>query len=373
MKGWKSCGYKMINSKKISSASSDYFTSHLARQTKKVLHDSNYLDELSVKWRRAAEDRAIDYISSQLSVDKKDFEAALRGDVNYFYKSLSGRDSPADPVETLQQAYELLRQKESAAFNSVEKNTFAFLRFWQSTNEEAEIGEVLSNYAVETGKQYVATYAMVHVKEKLDTVSSQILNSSVSKTLANYAPSTAISSGVVACKAAIIDYLNGDITSEELLASISHTTITTSATLYSSAIGQLTLPIPVVGAFVGATVGYFISHIMHQSSLIALGDTVAVSAAKQRRKVIEAMCITTIPALQKHRAELEQQLDQHFSGRREAFVMAFNRMDDALFRWEPDEFVSALEVVNQQYGMTLSYKNFKEFDAMMRSDKDFEF
>ena len=363
----------MINSKKSSSASSDDFTSQLARQTKKALEDEDYLEKLSKKWRKTAEDKVISHISSQLGVNKNDFEAALRGDAGYLYKSYSGRDMPNDHVEMLEQGYELLRKKESTAFNSTEKHFFAFLRFGQATDESTELGELLSTYAVNTGKQHAINYTVAYAEKKIDAASSKILTSSASKALAKYAPSTAIASGVVACKTAIVDYLKGDITTEELLASISHTTITTSASLYAGAIGQLALPIPLLGAFVGSSVGYFISHIMHQSSLIALGDTAAVAAAKQRRKVVEAMCMTAIPALQKHRAELEKQLDQHFFERRETFIIAFNSMDDALSQWEPDKFVSALEIVNQQYGMTLRYKSFEEFDAMMRSDDDFEF
>ena len=128
-----------------------------------------------------------------------------------------------------------------------------------------------------------------------------------------------------------------------------------------------------VGALIGSGVGYFIGDMLHQSSLIALGDSQAVKVAKERRKAIEAMCLTMIPIIQENRAELEKNINEHFSARKEIFSEAFNVLDESLGEWNPDTFVLGLESINNQFGATLQFKNFDEFDTFMNSDEVFQF
>lgn len=346
----------------------------LTKQADEALRNPDYLEDLSNRLAQALRDEAIVAVSSRLNVDKADFEAALRGDAEYFYTSFTGKkEMPKDPASCLQQGYELIRKKESTQFNTMEKHVFGFLRFAQAKEEGVELGEIVVDYSLEVGRNYAANYAMTLVEKNYEAVSSAILGSSTAKALSKLAPPAALASGVLACKDATVGYLRGDISSEEFLASVSHTVITTTSSFYMGALGQLALPIPVVGAFIGSSVGYFMSHIMHQSSLIALGDTAAVAAAKQRRRAVEEMCRTTIPAMRKHRAELEQNIERHFSQRRDNLLLSFRQMDAALLRWNPNAFASALNQINQLYGMSLRYKTFGEFDRVMRSDRDFEF
>ena len=133
-------------------------------------------------------------------------------------------------------------------------------------------------------------------------------------------------------------------------------------------------PIPVVGALIGAGVGYFVGNLLHQSSLIALGDSSVVKAAKERRAQAEAFALVAIPQIQAHRAQLEDTIKRHFRARKQEFTSCFDIMDSSLYGWEPDQFVSALERINQQFGKTLQFKNFEEFhNFMLDDDSVFEF
>jgi hypothetical protein len=354
--------------------STEGFFRLFTQQADKAMRDPDYLDELNRQLAQTLRDEAIITASSSLKVDKSHFDAALRGDTEHFYKTFTGRkEMPKDPVDALQQGYELIRKKESAQFNGTEQHLFGFLRSARSRDDTAELGELLVDYSVQVGRDYATRYAMTMAEKHGGAVSSAILGSSAAKAIAKVAPPAALASGVLACKDATLAYLRDDISGEELLASLSHSVITSTSSLYMGALGQLALPIPIVGAFIGSSVGYFISHIMHQSSLLALGDTAAVAAAKRRRNAVEAMCRTTIPAMRKHRAELERNIDRHFAQRRELILSSFRQMDSALLYWNPDAFASALDQLNQLYGMSLTYKTFGEFDRVMRSDRDIEF
>ncbi|HIF5545898.1 TPA: hypothetical protein ACX3CU_001036 [Vibrio parahaemolyticus] len=77
------------------------------------------------------------------------------------------------------------------------------------------------------------------------------------------------------------------------------------------------IPIPVVGSIVGAGVGYMIGNLIHQSGLVALGDSQLVKIAKERRRQIQALCLAAVPQIRQNRIALQQKLDQHFELRKQ--------------------------------------------------------
>ena len=84
-------------------------------------------------------------------------------------------------------------------------------------------------------------------------------------------------------------------------------------------LGQVAIPIPVVGALVGAGVGYLVGNLLHQSGLLALGDSQVVKAAKERRRVVEALCLSVLPLMQQNRLEMERLTAEHFVNRKQDF------------------------------------------------------
>ncbi len=238
---------------------------------------------------------------------------------------------------------------------------------------EIEVGELVSRVAVDSAKGYATGYVVTAMSKGLTHTTTYYLGESVARTFARSNAPVAIASGVVNASKSLISYLNGEIDDERLLEEISHTAITSTSSFYYGALGQVAIPIPVVGAMVGAGVGYFIGNILHQSGLIALGDSKVVKEAKERRRAVQIMCLAAIPEIQKNRLELENYLESYFSQRKNEFLGSFNMLDNALCSWNPDDFVSGLERINNQFGASLQFKSFAEFDGFMRSDEAFEF
>jgi len=164
----------------------------------------------------------------------------------------------------------------------------------------------------------------------------------------------------------LVAFLNGDITKEKLFEEINHTAITTTSTVYYAGFAQAIIPIPVIGALVGATVGFYIGNLLHRSGLIALGDSHVVKLAKERREKIEEMCNLLIPAIQKSRKELELYIDNYFAERKKIFEESFSNLDLAIQSNDNELFLSSLEKINNQYGKTLGTKT---FDEMINSDE----
>ncbi|MFM8342380.1 MAG: hypothetical protein ACKN9F_09205 [Methylomonas sp.] len=238
---------------------------------------------------------------------------------------------------------------------------------------DIEAGELLTRVAVDSAKGYATGYVVTAMSKGLTHSTTYFLGESVARTFARSNAPVAIASGVVNASKSFISYINGDIDSEQLLDEVSHTAITSTSSFYYGALGQVAIPIPVVGAVIGAGVGYFIGNMLHQSGLIALGDSRVVKEAKERRYAVQAMCLAAIPEIQKHRLELENYLDSYFSERKNEFLASFNILDHSLYNWNPDEFVSGLERINNQFGTSLQFKSFSEFNALMISDEVFEF
>lgn len=238
---------------------------------------------------------------------------------------------------------------------------------------ERSIGEVTVNVAITSAKSYAMGYTVTALSKGITHTASHFLGVQVAKTLARSSAPVAIAAAIANASKSIVSFLKGDIEADQLADEISNISITASSSFYYGALGQVVIPIPFVGAMVGATVGYFIGNMIHQSGLVALGDSAVVKAAKSRRKQIEAMCLAAIPEIRKNRLELEEKLDKYFLDRKAVFLSSFEQMDIALLEWNPDKYVQGLNEMNSQFDYVLPFKNFEDFDQLMLSDEAFEF
>lgn len=176
----------------------------------------------------------------------------------------------------------------------------------------------------------------------------------------------AIAAGIVKSGQSVVSYLNGNIDEKQLMNEISETATISASTFYYGALGQAIIPIPVVGALIGSTVGYFIGQILHQSGLIGLGEVAIVKAARERRENIELMCLEAIPLIRQHRIKLEMITKEHFSERGGSLTIAFDKMEKSLVSWDVEDFTFQLESINRAFGESLPFKTFEEFDRIMR-------
>ncbi|HDY7662005.1 TPA: hypothetical protein RQJ99_003988 [Vibrio vulnificus] len=251
--------------------------------------------------------------------------------------------------------------------------TSSVTEFYQVYNGECELGEATVNIAISTAKGYATGYTVTALSKGITHSATHFLGTGVSKALARSNAPVAIASGIISSSKSMISYLKGDIELEQLSDEITHTAITSSASFYYGALGQVMIPIPVVGSIVGAGVGYMIGNLIHQSGLVALGDSQLVKIAKERRRQIQALCLAAVPQIRQNRLALQQQLDQHFELRKQLFMSAFDSFDLGVNDWEPNQCLEALNTISDQFGSVLPYKSFEEFDQMMCSEDSFKF
>lgn len=241
---------------------------------------------------------------------------------------------------------------------------------------EAEPVEIVAKVAIDAAKGYVTSYVTTAMSKGI----SHAARTGIEKTAgAEFAKTTgsaltksnahvALAAGIVQCGKSLLRYINGEIDDEQLLSDVSHTAITGATAFYYGALGQAVIPIPIIGAFIGSTVGYFVGNMLHQSSLVSLGEAPVVKAARERRERVAAFCMTAIPLMRAHRMELEKLISEHFAERHHLLTTAFNDLESSLFAWDADQFIASLERVNNAFGAALPFKTFDEFDEFMKDD-----
>lgn len=238
---------------------------------------------------------------------------------------------------------------------------------------DKEFGEILSGTVISSAKGFATGYTVTALSKGIQHSSSALLSSAAAESIIRSNAPVAIASGCVASAHSLVCYMKGDIDSDQLLDEVSHTAITGSAAFYYGALGQVAIPIPVVGSIIGAGVGYFIGNMLHQSGLIALGDSAVVKAAKERRKQVEAFCLASIEQTKRQRHELQNHLNKYFNDRKIIFEQSFDVLDHALINGNAEEVFAGLEQINGCFGSTLQFKTLEEFDMAMQSNQAIEF
>lgn len=188
-----------------------------------------------------------------------------------------------------------------------------------------------------------------------------------------YAPHVAMAAALADTGKYLRAYLKGDISKEKLFEEISHAAVTTTSAFYYASLGQAAIPIPVVGAVIGAGVGYVVGNMLAQSGLVALGDSQIVKVAKERRHAVQTLCDMLIPEIRKSRIQFKQYVDKYFYERSKEFDLAFNMLDNSLGEGNPDKFIAGLERINNQFGSSLQFNTFDEFDRFMESNETLRF
>lgn len=233
---------------------------------------------------------------------------------------------------------------------------------------EAGTGEVIAQVAVDSAKGYATSYITTAMSKGISHAAQEGFGKAAGGALTKASAHIALAAGVVQSGKSLISYLNGEIEDEQLLSEISQTAITGASAFYYGALGQLIIPVPVLGAFIGSTIGYFVGNMLHQSGLISLGEVGIVKAARERRERVQAMCMTAIPLLRAHRLELDGLLAAHFAERSYLLTTAFDDLENSLTDLDANQFTASLERINNAFGAALPFKTFDEFDKFMLDD-----
>jgi len=134
-------------------------------------------------------------------------------------------------------------------------------------------------------------------------------------------------------------------------------------------IGQVAIPIPVVGAAIGSMVGYALSSAFYKELVDSLKEA---KIAKERRIQIEAECAEAMAMIAEYRTQAEQVINSYFQSHIQIFTSALKGMDEAVELGDINQFICAATAIQEKLGHTPSFTNIGEFDQLMESNQPFK-
>lgn len=137
-----------------------------------------------------------------------------------------------------------------------------------------------------------------------------------------------------------------------------------------AAIGQVAIPIPIVGALAGSMLGYALS----SASYHVLFDSLkAAKLAKAERIKIECECAEAVAMLQEYRLSLEKTINEYLLEKQIFFNTTFDLIKESLDIGDIDGYISATNRITEGMGKRPLFNNMKEFDMLMTSETTIKF
>ena len=133
-------------------------------------------------------------------------------------------------------------------------------------------------------------------------------------------------------------------------------------------LGQIAIPIPIVGGVIGGMIGYTMSSMFYQSSLIAFQEA---KEAERNYQIIKAQCEEARRIMLEYQHSLQELFDAHMTDMKGQLASCLKSMDSATAAHNIDEFVNAANQLGSVIGKTLQFNSIEEFNDFMASNESF--
>ncbi|QEY24605.1 hypothetical protein [Neisseria animalis] len=227
---------------------------------------------------------------------------------------------------------------------------------------DKEFGEAVADTAADTlvsaGVGYGTAFAGSAIKGYMQQ-SANVTARALSKT---GLPAMIVSSCLAATKS-ITRYAKGEIDELGLTEEMS---MVAAAALSGSAftvLGQIAIPIPVLGGLIGGMIGYAVTNAFHQGFFAALRDA---KLSAERRQMVEMKCAAARELAQRY----EQAINETFERKLTRLGMESRAMFALLDNPDisADDFCAGMNRFAEMLGRKISINNMAELDAAMLTD-----
>ena len=223
---------------------------------------------------------------------------------------------------------------------SLIRNSVAVIKGDKGVDEA--VGEVIVDTAKATGVSYATAYTGALVKGAMQNAPSSYLQT-LSKT---NLPSTIVVTSLEIGKT-LSRYARGDIDGPECLTELGEKGTGMLAASAGAAVGQVLIPIPVVGGLIGSMAGYAMSSAYYNSLVSVLNEA---KIAHEESLRIEAECAASIAAIKEYQLEIELVINNYLRENIEVFSNAFTEMELAYNTGDVDSFIGGTNSIVRQLG-----------------------
>lgn len=237
-------------------------------------------------------------------------------------------------------------------------NAFALL------SGEKEFAEALVDAVTDTATSAGVGYATAFSGSAIGGVMQQSGSETV-RALSGTALPALVVSTCLALSGSINQYAQGNINEVQLLTDVGQSTSGIMAANVGATIGQIAIPIPVLGGLIGGMIGHTVTTMFYQSMVTAFHEA---DAAEERYWQIKAKCDVLNQAVNAYRASVEEVLDKKItqlsSGCKEMLISL-----DEFESQSADSFALKANQFAEMIGKDLQIKNMEEFSDFMHGNE----
>lgn len=226
---------------------------------------------------------------------------------------------------------------------------------------EKNTGEAVRDVALDTGRAgalgYGTGFAGSIIKGAMQNSESTYIRALSKTNIAGTTVNIAITSTRI-----LTNYFNGEIDGVQCLEMLGQEGVGMVASAMFATIGQIAIPIPVVGGLIGGMIGYALSSASYGLLLNALKEK---EMAHKERMYIESVCAEHIKMIREYRLEIEKIINQYLSNKLEVFNEAFTGIKNALEIGDIDLFIENTNRITENFGGKPAFSTIDEFDKIM--------
>lgn len=327
-----------VNSKEnMQTVSRKYNNAKRDRSNEKFVNDKEYLEKTGVKITKEGKNKAIEaQKTSEKSINK-----TLRN------------STVGNIVKTGHEAGVLGAKNGAGTGLTVS----GIMNITAVIKGEKEPLEAISDTLVDGGKGAVTGYIM---GGGLTVLSHSLTNSSskfISTLIQSNVPGKIIT-GVTITWDALKNYINGDITLEECILKIGENGLNVITGGISMTIGQVIIPIPVIGAAIGALVGSLLTSGLYSNLINTLQKK---QLEHEKRLRIIAECEILAREEKEFRDELEYYLEEYFKEYRSCFDSSLSQIKTSLKLGDANGIISGANKITRKLGGNVYYETIDEF------------
>ncbi len=228
---------------------------------------------------------------------------------------------------------------------------------------KAAIADTLKAGGTGAATGYMMSGGLTVLSQKLSYSTSQLM-----QTIAKSQLPGQIITAVMIVGGTLKRYASGELSTEDFITELGEKGAGYAAGAYGFAVGQAVIPIPVVGGVVGSMIGYALSGALYGGFMETLNGA---KLAHDERIRVERECQEAVRMLQEYRVNIEGMISRYLKENISVFHEAFDMMKSAFDIGDADGFIFGANMITQNFGGNVAFKNMQEFDALMMSDEAF--
>ncbi|WP_086481717.1 hypothetical protein [Oceanospirillum sanctuarii] len=232
---------------------------------------------------------------------------------------------------------------------------------------EKEFADALVDTVADTATSAGIGYATAFSGSAIGGVMQQSGSETV-RALSGTALPALVVSTCLALGGSINQYVQGNIDAAQLLTDVGQSASGVMAANIGATLGQIAIPIPVLGGLIGGMIGHTVTSMFYRSTVAVFQEA---DAAEERYWQIKARCDVLNQAVIEYKKSIEDIFDKKIAEFGNASADVFLAFD-SLHELSADEFSKKVNEFAEIVGESIIFYDMEEFSSFMESDDVFK-